>query len=182
MISIDLVKKFLPQILIGLSPLVIGFSTSKLCEMPKSDHLKIQPPGWVFGVVWTFMYLVMGLLVLNVIKRLRIENNLGVRDDYLEKFEKVFLLTLLVIHCILIFLWPYVFSCKKKPKAALFILFGASITGIMLLITSLLGGYMKNYTFPHDLLSYLLVPYNCWLVFAMLLNVEYVQETTKEDT
>jgi tryptophan-rich sensory protein len=177
MISIDLVKKFLPQILIGLSPLVIGFSTNKLCEMPKSDHLKIQPPGWVFGVVWTFMYLVMGWLVLNVIKRLREKDLIGIDDTY----EKVFILTMLVIHCILIFLWPYVFSCKKKPKAALFILFGAFITGIMHLISSLVGVYSFRFLAFSDLLSYLLVPYNCWLLFAILLNVEYVQKHKETD-
>jgi benzodiazapine receptor len=150
-VDIELIKK----LLVVVSPLFLGFATNKLCDMPNSDHLKIQPPGWVFGVVWTYMYLVMGILILNLL-------NLKTR-----RFpgEQVFVYTCLVIHCLMIFTWPYAFSCKKNAKAALFILFGAIITGLLLLMHQF---HKKPY-------SYLLVPYLCWLLFAMLLNVEYVQ-------
>lgn len=148
------------NILLVVSPLIIGFATSRMCDMPNSDHLKIQPPGWVFGVVWTYMYIVMGLLILRCVNFI----------PY-NKIEKVLVLTCLVIHCLLIFMWPYVFSCKKRAKAALFILFGSFITGILLL---------RNRFFDtSNFLTYLLIPYLCWLLFAILLNVEYVQ---KDDT
>ena len=75
-------------------PLIIGYLGASLCKMPSSDNLKGRPPGFVFGIIWPILYLIIGY---TWTKEQRNEINI-----------------VYSINLLLSFLWQYFFSCKKK--------------------------------------------------------------------
>ena len=47
-------------------PMVAGFVVSKFCKMEKSGiTVKFRPPGYVFGIVWPILYILLGLSWIN---------------------------------------------------------------------------------------------------------------------
>lgn len=108
-----------------------------------------SPPNWLFGPVWTILYLLMGIALYLVWKR-----GLG---DYHVKFAFWFF----IVHLVVNSLWSFVF-------------FGANnITGAFVVILILLGMIiwsMKLFWPINRLAAYLLIPYLTWVSFASVLN------------
>lgn len=129
--------------------LVIGFSTGNVCAMPSSSHIKSRPPGWVFGVVWTIMYALMGYL--------------GVLA-YRNPLPWVFML--FVFHSACVIAWPFAFSCKREPKYALLLLTAAIMSGFAVVL---------SVAFEPDQTKLMYIPYMTWLCFATILNVLFIE-------
>jgi len=113
----------------------------------------IMPPGWVFGVAWTILYILLGLslaMVLHARGAARRSRAIG----------------LFVIQLVMNFAWSPVFFALHRPTIAL------SIIAAMLVGTFALILVVWRIRVVAGLLLY---PYLGWLMFATLLNFQIVQ-------
>ncbi|MGV3637777.1 MAG: TspO/MBR family protein [Flavobacteriales bacterium] len=112
-----------------------------------------NPPNWIFGPVWTLLYVLMGTaaaLVWNTDHDLpRIRRGLG----------------LYVIQLVLNATWSLVFFSLRSPA-------GALVNIVLLLIAIVLC--MRAFAAVRQAASYLLYPYLAWVSFAAVLNTAIV--------
>jgi tryptophan-rich sensory protein len=111
-----------------------------------------QPPGWLFGPVWTLLYTLMGIALFRVVERRRAD---GAR----------FALWLFAGQLMLNGIWTPIF-------------FGAEAIGLALAVIVMLVGLVAL-TIRHFMAvdrgaGWLLVPYLAWLSFATMLNATIV--------
>lgn len=104
-----------------------------------------NPPGWVFGPVWTILYLLMGISLYLV---------------WTKKFDKP-AFTVFGVQLFLNTLWSILFFGLKNP---LFAFIEIIFLWITILIT-IIYFYRINKTS-----AYLLIPYILWVSFAAVLN------------
>lgn len=107
----------------------------------------LSPPGWVFGVVWSVLYLLMGIALYLV------RTTQGDRKRAIGAFS---------IQLFLNFCWPILFFGLRLYC------FSAIWLGILLVavvITTILFFRVK------PLAGWLLVPYLLWCIFALYLNI-----------
>ena len=123
-------------------PLVLGVIVG-LITMKASLSYNGPVPRWIFPVVWSILYVLMGI------------------SSYFISDNKN-LLNIYKINLIVNLLWPIIFFLFKLKVLAFF----------WILILILIVGYMiyKFYQ-ENKLSSYLLTPYILWLVFASVLNL-----------
>ncbi|HST36376.1 MAG TPA: TspO/MBR family protein [Allosphingosinicella sp.] len=116
------------------------------------DKSPLNPPGWVFGVVWPILYVLLGLSLAMVLHARGAAN----RNRALLLFGFQLLLN---------FAWSPVFFAYHQATAALSIL-AAMLGGCFALIVVAWRIRMVA--------GLLLYPYLGWLMFAALLNYEIV--------
>jgi tryptophan-rich sensory protein len=118
-----------------------------------SPRTKTQPPGWVFGVVWPVLYLLIGW------------NWSITRENNILNWLHILLL-------IVLNLWVYLAGCRDDYKmgALLFIIIVA-LSFATWMMSSLHSLKYKNTWF----VPLLLVPYLAWILFAHQLNVHIVE-------
>ncbi|WP_343211914.1 tryptophan-rich sensory protein (plasmid) [Aliisedimentitalea scapharcae] len=109
-----------------------------------------NPPNWIFGPVWTVLYLMIAYVGWRVWHH----------DD------RVSLIRLWTVQMGLNFLWSPVFFAAQNPALALVII-------LCLLLT--IGGFIRTAWRPDRLSALLFVPYLAWVGFASALNVAIVQ-------
>ncbi len=121
---------------------IVGLFTSK-----QSSNYGGPVPGWVFPVVWSILYILMGI------------SSYLISDN--KKLLKIYYLNLFVN-----LLWPIIFFSFGLKTLAFF----------WILILILIVGYMiyKFYN-ENKIASYLLVPYILWLIFAAFLNLSIIK-------
>lgn len=108
------------------------------------NRSKLNPPGWVFGVVWPILYLLLAIFFVLLVKD--------------KKSVKSTPLILFIIQIILNFGWTTIFFRFKMIKLALFLILLINALSIAIFVM------IKNNT------KYLLLPYILWLTFATYLN------------
>ena len=144
----------LKRLLIALAvPLAVGglsaFASGSFSEQyAVVNKPPLSPPGWVFPVVWTLLYLAMGYasyLVMTV----------GGRDAKDA-------LTVYYIQLALNFLWPILFFRFRLYTFAIFelILLIAAVTVMVI-----------RFSHVDERAGYLTLPYLIWLCFALSLNI-----------
>jgi len=107
-----------------------------------------NPPGWVFGPVWTMLYAMMGVSLFLIVR------NGGIFDNFS-------LVIIFAIQLVLNFLWTSIFFALKSPFWA-FIEISLLWIFIMICIIKF---------FPvSKTASLLLIPYIAWVSFAGVLN------------
>lgn len=123
-------------------PLVLGGIVGLITIRGASSY-NGPVPRWLFPVVWSVLYILMGIA------------------SYIISDNKK-LLNIYKINLIVNLLWPIIFFLFKLNVLAFF----------WILILILIVGYMiyKFYQ-ENKLSSYLLTPYILWLVFASVLNL-----------
>ena len=136
-------------------PLVVGGAAGLLTmnSMEAFEALNqppLSPPGWLFPVVWTVLYVLMGIASYLV----------SVSDAPQE--EKARALWTYGIQLAFNFLWPIAFF---NLKWYLFAFLWPVILWILILITALRFGRIRKPA------GYLLVPYLLWVAFAGYLNL-----------
>lgn len=136
-------------------PLVVGGAAGLLTmnSMEAIEALNqppLSPPGWLFPVVWTVLYVLMGIASYLV----------SVSDAPHE--EKARALWTYGIQLAFNFLWPIAFF---NLKWYLFAFLWLVILWILILITALRFGRIRKPA------GYLLVPYLLWVAFAGYLNL-----------
>ncbi|HYD93211.1 MAG TPA: TspO/MBR family protein [Candidatus Paceibacterota bacterium] len=113
----------------------------------------VAPPNWVFGPVWTLLYLFMGI-ALWLVWRKRAE-----KKTYLAY-------SLFGIQLILNTLWSYIFFGLQNPAAA--------FIEIIILWIAILGTVVV-FTKASRTAGILLAPYLLWVTFAAYLNLQIWQ-------
>lgn len=109
------------------------------------------PPNWVFGPVWTTLYVLMGIAAGLVWSS--------------RKLGRVFAIWLFVAHLVVNSLWSIVFFGLQEPGAAL-----AIIATLWLVIIAM----MRVFSRFSRAAAYLLVPYLLWVTYASTLNAGIV--------
>ncbi len=108
-----------------------------------------QPPSWVFGPVWTTLYLLMGIAAA------RIWNYRG-RSSLVKGALIVY-----TVQLILNILWSVVFFGAQSPAGALLL--------IVALWLAIVATIYQFWRIDHTA-ALLLVPYLLWVTFASVLN------------
>ena len=130
-------------------PMVAGFVVSKFCKMEKSGiTVKFRPPGYVFGIVWPILYILLGLSWIN--------SN--------PSSNKTIELLYFVLSSLLAY-WIVVYACQKNKRNAVFIML-AIILNIGILMVQI----------PKKSQLYL-VPLGIWLLFALLISTTEIQNS-----
>ena len=130
----------------GLSTLLSGGMDSyQVLNQPP-----LSPPGWVFPIVWTILYLLMGYASYRVLA------SNAPRDDIKKA------LTFYGIQLFLNFLWPLVFFGLQWYWAAFALLL---LLWVFIYLTMHLFGLID------DTAENLLIPYLLWVTFAGYLNL-----------
>lgn len=107
-----------------------------------------NPPGWIFGPVWTILYVLMGISLFLVIK-----NGFSKKNKTAVNYFSVQL--------ILNAIWSILFFGLKNPLLA--------FIEILFLWFFILMTILSSYKIS-KLASYLLIPYLLWVSFASFLN------------
>lgn len=108
-----------------------------------------NPPGFVFGPVWTLLYLLMGVALWTV------------WFDKPDGKSKAPAITVFVLQLLCNFLWSIFFFRMQSPFAAL--------VDIMVLIVLIIAT-MLLFARHSKIAAYLLIPYLLWVLFAAMLN------------
>ena len=108
-----------------------------------------NPPGWIFGPVWTTLYAMMGVALFLVWK--------SDSSDILKKTA----ITLFAVQLILNFFWSFIFFDQHQIGWALVEII---VMWIFILLTIFAFGNVSK------LAAWLLVPYISWVSFATILN------------
>lgn len=145
------VKKLLLYLAI---PLVVGGLASLLSggisDYKTLNQPPLSPPGWVFPIVWSILYLIMGYASYRVASA----------DAQPQQIRKA--LTFYGLQLFFNFLWPIVFFGFDAYLAAFVVLV---VLWILVVIT------MWNFDKVDELAGTLLLPYLLWITFAGYLNL-----------
>lgn len=108
-----------------------------------------NPPNWLFGPVWTVLYVLIGIsLYLVWVERTKKSK----RNAY----------TVFAVQLILNALWSLVFFGLQQPWLGLVVIFGLDA---MVVVTIWKFSKVKKAA------AYLLIPYLAWISFATILNL-----------
>jgi benzodiazapine receptor len=128
-----------------------GFLTSNATQDWYQTIAKpsIVPPGWVFPVVWNFLFFLMGVALFLIWEK-------GKESPFFRKAIWIFALQLF-----LNFLWSIIFFGYQRP--------GLALIEIFILWASILFSIIYFYKVDR-VAGYLLIPYILWVSFAICLN------------
>ncbi len=125
-----------------LASLIASNATSQYMQLAKPN---LAPPAFLFPLVWTILYLFMGIAAYIV------EIN-GCRQ----------ILKLYYLHLVVNFLWPILFFVANAPFAALIALL---VLIVLVLVLTIGFGKCKATTL------FFMIPYLLWCLFAFWLNL-----------
>lgn len=108
-----------------------------------------NPPNWIFGPVWTTLYIMMGVALFLVWK--------AERSDILKKTAIILFSTQLVLN----FFWSFIFFNQHQMGWAL-----VEIIALWIFILLTIFAFAN----VSKLAAWLLVPYISWVSFAAILN------------
>ena len=109
---------------------------------------EFNPPNWLFGPVWTALYIMMGIALYLVWTKRR-------------DLPKTYAYGIFTVQMILNFSWSLVFFNQHQIGWALVV-----IAALWIAIILTIFEFAKH----SKLSAWLLVPYICWVSFASLLN------------
>ena len=131
----------------GLASL-LGGDTAPLYERLTSPPL--APPGWVFPVVWSVLYVLMGVAAGLVVKSEDVDSRQALALYYLQLGLNV--------------LWPVIFfRFEWITLAAVW----------LLLLTAAVYATWMRFREISSAAGWLLVPYLLWCLFALYLNIGF---------
>ena len=128
-----------------------GITTFKFKEPWYSTLVKpsFNPPDWLFGPVWTILYILMAIAIWNV----------------WIKSKNINLVYLYFIHLFFNTTWSVVFFGFNQIELALI--------NLIVLILFIVILFLK-YKLISKLSAYLMIPYFLWCCFAFLLNLNLI--------
>ena len=152
--KISHIIKLIISILLPLSVgAIAGMFTSQAVPIwyASLNRPSFSPPNWVFGPVWTSLYILLGISFFLIWK----EEASKERDLAIKVFS---------IQMLLNFAWSFLFFY--------FNLIGAALIEIILLWTSIAAMIYLFYKIK-PFAAYLNIPYLLWVSFAAILNAGY---------
>jgi benzodiazapine receptor len=105
-----------------------------------------NPPDWVFGPVWTMLYLLMTIAIWKV---------------WQSNFRNINIVYIYFIHLFFNTMWSIVFFVFHNILLALFVL---------IILIGLISYLMMQYRKINLISFYLMIPYLVWCIFASVLN------------
>ena len=172
--KINFVKLFISIIICELAGLVGSvFTASEI----KSWYVGLEkpiinPPNWIFGPVWTTLFVLMGVslyLVWSkkwVVKNKIISDNKKAWNPLSQKFfsgswEKANIILIFATQLILNILWSVIFFGQHSPDLAFF--------EILMLWVAIMFTIVNFYRVSKAA-AFILIPYIVWVSFAAILN------------
>lgn len=131
------------------------FTTSSLDTWYRGlVHPSFTPPDWLFGPVWTALYLLMGYALFLVMERAE-------RDKAARIAAGLFLAHLLVNAA-----WPMAFFVLRMLDVAMVVI--VALLGFIVIL-------VRRFWHIDRRAAYLLLPYLAWVTFATALNFAFWQ-------
>ena len=112
---------------------------------------KFTPPDWVFGPVWTIIYIMIAISLFLFLRKYKSENGYGIY-------------VLIVLHLVSNISWTSIFFGLKSPGLALIDILFLDISLLLMVLF-----FWRTY----DISSILLWPYLIWALFATYLNASF---------
>jgi len=139
------------RIIYSLLPIVGGVLVGLIISgyMNYGDMVKppLSPPSYIFPIVWTILYILMGISYF-----------IATKDKENDKeLNQIYILQLLVN-----FFWPIIFFVLRMYFTAFF-----WIILLLILVIIMIKELLKN----NKISGYLQIPYLIWLLFATYLNI-----------
>ena len=149
------VRNLIRLVVIVLIPLAVGGLAGFLTQNSREFYAALQkpplsPPGYLFPVIWTVLYILIGIASYLVYKQ-------GVSKPYVRDA-----LTFYAISLLLSFIWPLVFFRFQ-------FLFGAF--WVLLLLWLFTGITVAKFYRICHIAGLLMLPYWLWITFAGYLNL-----------
>ena len=142
-----MIKRIIYSSLPIIGGAIVGLITSGYMDYSDMVKPSLSPPGIVFPIVWTILYILMGISYF-----------LATKDNEDNKeLDQIYLLQLLVN-----FMWPIIFFVLEMY-------FTAFLWIILLLILVIV--MIKELLNVNKVSGYLQIPYLIWLLFATYLNL-----------
>ena len=142
-----MIKRIIYSLLPIIGGAIVGLITSGYIDYRDMIKPPLSPPGIVFPIVWTILYILMGISYF-----------LATKDNEDNKeLDQIYLLQLLVN-----FMWPIIFFVLEMY-------FTAFLWIILLLILVIV--MIKELLNVNKVSGYLQIPYLIWLLFATYLNL-----------
>lgn len=110
----------------------------------------IMPPGWIFGTVWTVLYVLLGLAVALII-------------DARGAAGKGLALTLFLVQLLCNFLWSPLFFAAHEVRLSFYLIEVMQLLSLVIL---------WRFSRIRAAAAWLMLPYVLWLGFAGFLNFE----------
>lgn len=132
----------------GLASL-LGGETAELYNRLQAPPL--APPGWVFPVVWTVLYILMGVAAGLVARSEDVDKDRALSLYYLQLGINV--------------VWPLLFFRLEW--------IGVAAVWLLLLALAVFATW-RQFRVIHPTAGWLLVPYLLWCLFALYLNIGFV--------
>lgn len=126
---------------------IIGFAISGFIDYNTLNKPPLSPPGFIFGIIWSILYILMGISY----------GILDTRNLADEKVNTVYYLQLIVN-----IIWPVLFFVLKAR-----LLSSIWIVLLLVLIIYMIVTFNKK----NKLAAYLQIPYLMWTAFATYLNI-----------
>ena len=142
-----MIKRIIYSLLPIIGGVIVGLITSGYMDYKNMVKPPLSPPSIVFPIVWTILYILMGISYFLATKDN--ENN--------KELDQIYLLQLLVN-----FLWPIIFFVLRMYFTAFF-----WIILLLVLVISMIKELLKN----NKISGCLQIPYLIWLLFATYLNI-----------
>ena len=141
----------LKRIIYSLIPIVGGVLVGLIISgyMNYGDIIKppLSPPSYIFPIVWTILYILMGISYF-----------IATKDKENDKeLNQIYILQLLVN-----FFWPIIFFVLRMYFTTFF-----WIILLLILVISMIKELLKN----NKISGCLQIPYLIWLLFATYLNI-----------
>ena len=147
-------KTFVKRILCWVIPVAVGGLATLLSGGMASYRVinqpPLSPPGWLFPIVWTILYLLMGEASFRVLTS-------GADPAQIKKA-----LTAYAVQLGINFLWPLVFFGGQMYLAAFFVLIALWIA---IFVT------LRRFAAIDETAGDLIIPYILWVTFAGYLNL-----------
>lgn len=139
----------IPLFVGGLSALL---TSDAMKQFQNLNQPPLAPPGWLFPVVWTILYILMGISSYLIYSS---------KDTYFYEERKHFLL-LYFIQLVFNFVWSILFF---NLKLYLFAFIWLIILWILIFLLIINAKKINKIAY------YLLIPYIIWVTFACYLNI-----------
>lgn len=134
-----------------------GYGNRWFASLAKPE---IMPPGWVFGLTWTLLYILMGL-ALAVILHARRAKGRGLA------------IAIFIVQLAMNLAWSPLFFTLHEVQAAFWLIVALVVLAA---ITAILFARIRTSA------GLLMLPYVAWLVFAALLNFQIGQLNPDAET
>lgn len=135
---------------VGAVPAILGGPDS--AWFASLEKPALFPPTWVFGVVWTILFTLMGVALYLVARR------------GLDRRAVRVAVGLFALQMAFNVAWTPVFFALQRPLSAL---------GIIVVLDGLLAATIAAFARVERVAATLLVPYLLWALFATLLNYQF---------